>query len=162
MDDDESLISQLELMHALQNRAPLRRVELEERPRWVGGLKCSPSPELGGLQAELMQSSKAMQLRLRPQLEKMAEAKAKIVHNDHWIAMRNDLREAIRRREEEYQHEPRMLYQIRGVLERTPGWLSLQEEIRHSRRETILQPVQSDGFYVVKVLPGRDGRFIVL
>lgn len=161
MDDDDTMQCQLDLMHALQNRAPLRRVDPEERPLWVGGLKTCPSPTLVGLQAEFLHSSLVMQMRLRPQIERMTEVKARCLHSEQWQSMRNDLRAEVKRRAES-PIEARMVYQLERVVKEMPGWVDLQKEVRESDPGQILQPVQSDGFYVVKVLPNKDGVFTVL
>lgn len=163
MDDDDTMQCQLDLMHALQNRAPLRRVEPEEKPTWIGGQKTDRSPRLVGLQAEFLQSSLAMQMRLRPQLERMAEIRTRCVYSDHWREMRNEVRcEAKRRREMNLEGEPKLLFQLQKEVERIPGWMDVQQEVRQSDPMTFLKPVQYDGFYVVKVFPSKDGSTIVL
>lgn len=160
MDDDQIMQCQLELMHALQSRKPLKLVKEEERPLWIGGRKANePPPEqrLGALQSEFLASSLAMQGRLRPRFEQMEEIRKSSVYDEHWRGIQKDLRDTVRRQQllgGLGAKEPKLLYQLDQTLEKHPGWKELQQEIRCIDRHQILQPVDFDGFYIVHPCTG--------
>lgn len=176
MDEEEHALEiHLELMHALQTRK-LRPVHAEEKPVWIGGTKglrssssISPySSSLSRLQAEFLQSSLAMQQRLRPQLERMAEIRAQGLHNEQWRGILRELRQRRAQGEKDsggnghstddnFPSSPnssyRLLYQLEGAVNNRPGWVKLQAEVREAAGTRKLDPVEYDGFYIIKTLP---------
>lgn len=168
MDDEEHALEiHLELMHALQTRK-LRPVQAEERPVWIGGTKgldappnVLPSSPLGRLQAEFLQSSLAMQRRLRPQLEQMAEIRAQGLHNEQWRCILRELRQCRGHtsgagggaKDSRVPSGRRLLYQLEEAVHSRPGWMALQAEVREAAGTRKLDPVEYDGFYVIKTLP---------
>lgn len=151
MEDEEILQCQLELMHALQTRQPLRRVQLEERPPYIGGFKPTSQAHLSDLQAEFLQSSVAMQMRVRPKLESMHAIRRHVRDQDTWRKVHKDIREALQEgngsKREDYKG-PLLLFQIQQLLEGRPGWKSLLQEVKEPRHS--LQPIDFDGFHIVK------------
>lgn len=173
MDEEEHALEiHLELMHALQTRR-LRPVQTEEKPVWIGGTKgprSSPtapySSPLSRLQAEFLQSSLAMQQRLRPNLERMAEIRAQGLHNEQWRGILRELRQRRAQSEEDDDSGPsegnvptplnnsyRLLYQLEEAINSRPGWVELQAEVREAAGTRKLDPIEYDGFYIIKALP---------
>lgn len=174
MDDDQVLQCQLELMHALQTKK-LRPVQPEEKPAWIGGLKKATftsfvgasatstagfpgvSGSLLDLQGEFVKQSLAMQERLRPQLERMAEIRKQGVDNERWQATLRELRAKnrdplgdINNYSRSSEQHPRLLFQLEETVKSIPGWLTLQEEIRKTDARNCLDPVEYEGFYVIR------------
>lgn len=154
MDDDYTLECQLDLMHALQNRPPLRPLSPHSKPVYIGGHKGPDHDEwtarrLSGLQSEFLQTSLAMQQRVRPQLERMEQIREMGLSDDRWRAIQRDLKGKAKVMKEG-DTQPRMLFQIEEVLRRQPGWKELQQQVRDSDPHRVLQPVEFDGFYVVR------------
>lgn len=147
---------QLELMQALQNRTPLRQVTAAERPAWIGGNKNGKFDEwttrqMCGLQKEFIQSSLAMQMRLRPQIERMDEIRRRL-HDTAWRTIQAELRQEAHKREngETMLGAPRLLFQLQEAVTRIPGWSDLQQQVRQVDPKLHLQPVELDGFYIIK------------
>lgn len=164
MDDDQAIEYQLELMHALQTRT-LRPVPHQDKPIWVGGQKAPTQTRILGLQKEFLENSMAMHRRLRPQVDRMAEIK-KCTSEEQWRRTLRELRIVCQKRNSlKYcVSEPKLLYQLNEVVASRPGWMDLQAEIRRKATGAIhLDPVEVDGFYVVKVFPdGHSGQFSVI
>lgn len=165
MDEEEHALEiHLELMHALQTRK-LRPVQAEEKPVWIGGTKgprssppASCSSPLSRLQAEFLQSSLAMQQRLRPQLERMARIRAQGLHNEQWRGILRELRQRRARSDgsrvgDDVPPSCRLLCQLEEAVNSRPGWAELQAEVREAAGMRRLEPVEYDGFYVIKNLP---------
>lgn len=168
MDDDETMRSILDLMssrldviESLHNRESLRRLGPEEKPSWVGGTKKYQNPQPDGLHAEFLRSSMDMHRRLRPKLEELAMVKSRRIHSKQWNEMKRDLKKIIKERGEN-EDQPRMLFQLQRHVERIPGWVDLQQEVRQIDPSKLLKPVQYDGFYIVKEFPTKNGVAFVL
>lgn len=155
MEDEEIVQYQMDLVNALQNRVPLRSISPSAKPSYIGGLKSRPSsPRLTSLQAEFLQSSVAMQMRLRPQLARMEEIRRESERST-WNAIQRDIKEAFKRRQERWEEYdgvfgggPLLACQIVRRLEERPGWEGLLAEVREG--SVVLEPVEVEGFYVIK------------
>lgn len=146
MDDDSVFEHQLDLMHALQNRTPLRQVDRTEIPSHIGGSKEQAPRLLSGLQAEFLSSSLAMQLRLRPNVERMEAIRCMTILNEERRALTSHIRKVA---PISLVEEPKMLFQIEQVIAQRPGWMDLQQQVRDAHQKS-LSPVECDGFYVVR------------
>ena len=150
---------ELDLMHALQNRRPLRQVEPEQVPCHIGGNKLSlwqrersggPAWErLNELQTEFLRSSFVMHERIRPQLLRMQELQRSATYDKKQADLLHELHGRFRR-ESVGNPAARCLWQLEQIVQKKPGWLQLQEELRKIRPEVVLEPIDVDGFYVIR------------
>lgn len=175
MDDDQVLDCHASLVRALQTRAQLRSLEPLEKPACIGGAKpndwagpsASDAPiwhRLSGLQVEFLQSSLAMQMRIRPQLERMQEIRTSCIYNQQWRTVQTELRHTFKTRidRDARARRPMMLFQLEQAVNSIPGWLEVQREVRETEPHKHLDPVEYDGFYVIKSISRDPEKFSVV
>lgn len=141
---------QVSLAEALRTRKPLKPVAEEHRPAFIGGKKGPSQTKFESpLRKELLERAFQVHERLGPRLVEL-NLKKEAREENEVLQQLKGVFNAPSGNIFKSKSPLRPKYELDRIVQEFPGWLTLQHELRMTKRAEILKPVEIEGFYIIR------------